>query len=78
MVREIFWKMKNFPGQGKLIDLNGGKFRKNEKSLGIQNLPKIVTKIVYSRRPYNQPTYLPTQCFTKTWINISNVLNYFL
>ena len=41
-----FWKMKNFPGQGKVRELHflSGKFKKNEKSLGkvreFQNFPK--------------------------------------
>ena len=41
-----FWKMKNFPGQGKVRELHfqSGKFRKNEKSHGkvreFQNFPK--------------------------------------
>ena len=45
-VREKFWKMKNFPGQGKVRELHfqSGKFKKNEKSHGkvreFQNFPK--------------------------------------
>ena len=41
-----FWKMKNFPGQGKVRELHfqSGKFKKNEKSHGkvreFQNFPK--------------------------------------
>ena len=41
-----FWKMKNFPGQGKVRELHfqSGKFKKNEKSYGkvreFQNFPK--------------------------------------
>ena len=41
-----FWKMKNFPGQGKVKELHfqSGKFKKNEKSHGkvreFQNFPK--------------------------------------
>ena len=41
-----FWKMKNFPGQGKVRELHfqSGKFKKNEKSQGkvreFQNFPE--------------------------------------
>ena len=37
-----FWKMKNFPGQGKVRELHfqSGKFRKNEKVREFQNFPK--------------------------------------
>ena len=41
-----FWKMKNFPGQGKVRELHfqSGKFEKNDKSHGkvreFQNFPK--------------------------------------
>ena len=41
-----FWKMKNFPGQGKVRELHfqSGKFKKNKKSQGkvreFQNFPK--------------------------------------
>ena len=41
-----FWKMRNFPGQGKVRELHfqSGKFKKNEKSHGkvreFQNFPK--------------------------------------
>ena len=41
-----FWKMKNFPGLGKVRELHfqSGKFKKNEKSHGkvreFQNFPK--------------------------------------
>ena len=41
-----FWKIKNFPGQGKVRELHfqSGKFEKNEKSHGkvreFQNFPK--------------------------------------
>ena len=37
-----FWKMKKFPGQGKVRELHfqSGKFEKNEKSQGISNFPK--------------------------------------
>ena len=41
-VREKIWKMKNFPGQGKVRELHfqSGKFKKMKKVREFQNFPK--------------------------------------